>query len=1518
MAKLKGGTRIYGLATVDDDLYVGGDIIVTGTVNLTPNFNTPFVNLSGVDPLVDDDSDRGILFNWHTGTQQRLGFFGFDDSTGKLTFIPNASKNFDVITGTKGTIDANLEWADVLNKPDPTISLSLTGAVTGSGSTTLTDLGNGSISITTSIGSFPWANITSKPDPVITLNLSGVITGSGSTTLIDLGNGTISVSTSIGDNSIALGTKTTGNYVATVTGTANQITVSGSGTETAAVTLSLPQNIATTSSPTFASATLTSGGTFSSVTVGSAAVNEINTSSGNLVLDSATGTTVVDDNLFVTGTFTVQGNTVFTNSVFDSSILTIGLTQTQDTNFDKGVVFQWHNGIEALQGFFGFDDSTGSFIYIPDATYDTGTYVGPKGTIDAFVNWTNITNKPDPVITVSLSGDVSGSGNTTLTDLANGTVSISTTIQPNSVALGTDTTGNYVAGVSAGSGITITSGSGEGVTPTISHSDTSSVANLSSDNSNAVVIQDISFVFDTFGHVTSASVSTVDLDSRFINTSGDTMTGFLSLHANPTSALQAATKQYVDEVAQGIVAKPAVRAATDSNLDATYTNGTLGVGAALTSNTNGVLFAIDNVTGWEQYDGILVKSQTIPAQNGRYYVQDPGSPTTPWILIRCGFCDEATEIPSAYVFVQEGTVYKGTGWVAVVDDFADFDVGIDNILWTQFSGAGAYTAGVGLELSDNQFSHADTSSAVNLSAANKTFVSGLTFDTFGHVTGYSTATETDYSISAESAASGAKIRLSGTDSTTDDITLVPGTNVSIVRTDSDTITISSSFVNTTYSISSETAASGATIRLSGSDSSTDNLTLVPGTNVSIVRTDANTITISANDTDVILGTDTTGNYVGALSLGVPAIPENSSGLTFVQTNSGTEGATFTIAHADTSNVGNVLSTENKVVTGIEFDTFGHVTTITATSINLSNPTFDNIAITGNVISSVVADSDIVLAPNGTGLVTIPSAMGIKLGDPTEGSLVSNAVSLTNQDVVTNSIAQLNEVLGKLVPPPPPAFPGSQGISITSLSTYRMTDFVQTDNTQTQGKSVGGGTTVTTVRRANTYTTTTVTTVGPGNTGVVTIYKNGVTAGSRTLITGSDNGTYSNLIISNNVDYGSITGTALGFWESFNCNGSGTVSAGWNEVYIDHSEGTATNNTFWYYDSSTPGTPAFSSVSLAPTVNGTEVSYSSNIPHYTTNTTFTLNFNVNRLSGDMYPTSDVFVVGSAAGAFEAPLGVTYSQAGVTTPLARSLYVSTGSQAVTTTAKVISGFGSSSAAPGVAVSNSYNTGTQSFSPGAVVLYKTGTASAMEETNIQVGSTVGTGSGLVTRIINPGSTDTPTYTSNATTFNSQLATLETYDATIVGAVLKHDQTNYSTGYLPAGPNLSIGRSGSQYFTFKFVRTSVSKFDIKFTGALAGLWVALPGSSIDTTSTLNGWVDMTVPYSGSGVPGAGAGGNGSNGCALGGIITVNSSVTNHRKTCTFGTISSSNTSTNEIYVRIKLTSGQTITALSLETASN
>jgi hypothetical protein len=122
------------------------------------------------------------------------------------------------------------------------------------------------------------------------------------------------------------------------------------------------------------------------------------------------------------------------------------------------------------------------------------------------------------------------------------------------------------------------------------------------------------------------------------------------------------------------------------------------------------------------------------------------------------------------------------------------------------------------------------------------------------------------------------------------------------------------------------------------------------------------------------------------------------------------------------------------------------------------------------------------------------------------------------------------------------------------------------------------------------------------------------------------------------------------------------------------------------------------------------------------------------------------------------------------------------------------------------------------------------------------------------------------------------------------------------------------------KFTRTVVSKFDVTWTGNIAGLWVALPGSTIDSTSTLNGWVDLSIAYAGAGIPGAntGAGGNGSNGASLGGVAPLNSTQTNKSVTATFGTVSSSSTATNEIYVRIKLTSGQTVSALSFKAASN
>jgi hypothetical protein len=612
-------------------------------------------------------------------------------------------------------------------------------------------------------------------------------------------------------------------------------------------------------------------------------------------------------------------------------------------------------------------------------------------------------------------------------------------------------------------------------------------------------------------------------------------------------------------------------------------------------------------------------------------------------------------------------------------------------------------------------------------------------------------------------------------------------------------------------------------------------------------------------------------------------------------------ATFRKANLNADYVKSNLIATTAVVNGLELYNYSTAAYAQANTANAVAQASYNFA---NNISSSLSGNSIVLGSNTTGL------------------LVSNAVTLTTSTYITNGIAQMNQILGKLVPPSPAAFPGAYGtLTINSLvGPYRMTNFTQQDNTGLSSTPVVAGGTSVSPLRTSTYTTSTIFLINTQTGDVMTVYKNNTSSGTRTMTAGATNaGSYGDLRIITNVDYASTGSISYAnFWYSANVNATGTVANGWNTIYITDTGGVKTANATWYYDNSAPGSPTFASASIVPL--STSLTYSSTVPHYNSSTTFKLGVDVSKLSGDMYPASDTFFTGTSGGAFAAPASNTYMVAGITTPLARNLYVSSGSVTVNTTSTIIAGFGSSATGPSVTVDNSYATASQVFTTSLAntVLYKTGTASAMEETSITFGTTVGTGSGLAARIINPGTTDTPTYTASAALFNSQSSTLTANDATIVASTLKHDQTNYSTGYLPAGPNLSTGRTGNQYFTFRFVRTSVSKFDIKYSGTIAGLWVALPGSSIDTTSGINGWMDMSTSYAGSGHPGTNSGGNGSNGCALGGTAVLNTLVTNGSYTCTFGDVSSSSTATNEIYVRIKLTSGQTVSALTLQTASH
>lgn len=104
----------------NNDVVVGRNLTVTGTLQVdgttttvnsaTVTVDDPIFTLGGdVAPSSDDNKDRGIEFRYHTGSAAKVGFFGFDDSAGKFTFIPDATNSSEVFSGTAGTIVAALE-----------------------------------------------------------------------------------------------------------------------------------------------------------------------------------------------------------------------------------------------------------------------------------------------------------------------------------------------------------------------------------------------------------------------------------------------------------------------------------------------------------------------------------------------------------------------------------------------------------------------------------------------------------------------------------------------------------------------------------------------------------------------------------------------------------------------------------------------------------------------------------------------------------------------------------------------------------------------------------------------------------------------------------------------------------------------------------------------------------------------------------------------------------------------------------------------------------------------------------------------------------------------------------------------------------------------------------------------------------------------------------------------------------------------------------------------------------------
>jgi len=181
--------------------------------------------------------------------------------------------------------------------------------------------------------------------------------------------------------------------------------------------------------------------------------------------------------------------------------------------------------------------------------------------------------------------------------------------------------------------------------------------------------------------LTNSSV-TVGTTAIALGASSLTLGGLttVTVTQDPVSALELATKQYVDAVAQGLDPKASCVAATTVNITLSGTQTIDGVAL---------------IAG----DRCLVKDQTLSQNNGIYVVAAGA-----WT--RATDMDNWLEVPGAFTFIEQGTVYADTGWVCTSN--AGGTLGTTPITWVQFAGVGSYTAGTGLTLTGTQFSITNT------------------------------------------------------------------------------------------------------------------------------------------------------------------------------------------------------------------------------------------------------------------------------------------------------------------------------------------------------------------------------------------------------------------------------------------------------------------------------------------------------------------------------------------------------------------------------------------------------------------------------------------------------------------------------------------------------------------------------------------------------------------------------------------------------------------------------------------
>ena len=457
-----------------------------------------------------------------------------------------------------------------------------------------------------------WADILSKPDPVVTVNLTGPVTGTGNTTLTDLTSGTIAIATTIANDSITLGTKTVGDYVAAVTGNTEVVVTGGTG-EGSTAALTIGSAIARRADTTFVGTTsiALNRASANQALAGITSVTLPGSTSGSVqVLPAAiAGTGTVLTLPATTGTVITSGDSAtVTNAMLAGSIANAKLANSTISGVSLGGTLATLTLGDGLDGtsYNGSTAVTASVASTVARRADT-TFVG---TTSIALNRTSANQALTGITSVTLPGATSGTVQLIPT-AAVGTGTILTIPATTGTIITTGDSATVTNAMLAGSianaklvnsSVTVTAGTGLagggsvslGGSVTLSHGSVTAAASV--DNTGGTVIQDLTF--DTFGHVTGTA--SVNLDSRYLQAEADTLNSVVGRGATTATAITVGGLTTSGTVATGVLTTSG-NATIGGDLNIT---GNLAVsGTTTTINTETINLADNNIVLNSNYVG---------------------------------------------------------------------------------------------------------------------------------------------------------------------------------------------------------------------------------------------------------------------------------------------------------------------------------------------------------------------------------------------------------------------------------------------------------------------------------------------------------------------------------------------------------------------------------------------------------------------------------------------------------------------------------------------------------------------------------------------------------------------------------------------------------------------------------------------------------------------------------------------------------------------------------------------------